>query len=1457
MGEGQLLLLLRLLLLPTVLWGCLHCAEASTADIYKGARLGHRIVQTRYGRLHGLILPLDSFRFLRSVEVFLGVPYATPPTKQNRFSPTRAPAPWDGIRISDKYSPVCPQRLPNIQNETAALEKMPKGRLEYLKRLLPFLENQSEDCLYLNVFSPVNAGANEKKLPVIVFIHGESFEWSSGNPYDGSVLASYGEVVVVTLNYRLGILGFLNANPNPHAHARVANYGLMDQMAALHWIQQNIQKFGGDPNSVTLAGHGTGAACINYLMTSPTMVRGLFHRAILMSGSAYSSWALVEDPVLFAIKLAREVNCTIPEDINRHHEQIVDCLRDVPLEDLYTADIQAPNFLTSFGPSVDGVVIRPGHSNLDIDDLMARNSRRSSADSGFQSSAGGGGGGGGGPGGGAGGGGVGGSGSAFGGGGYFGGGGAGAASMGGHYDVLFGVVTGESIWRFSAHDIQNGFEGERRDKIIRTYVRNAYNYHLNEIFYTIVNEYTDWDRTSQHPINTRDTAVAALSDAQFVAPIVRAGDILAANSPPPVSSSSPAGSAGANAAASTSAGSTLPSGRCYFYVFDYQTKDGDYPQRMGTVHGEDLPYIFGAPLVDGFSHFPQNYTKSETALSEAVMIFWTNFARTGNPNEHHRQDSSLPVSKERNRFRSITWENYDPLHQKYLEIGMKPRIKNHFRAHQLSIWLRLIPELHRAGMEDVIARHNLFRNHDDMDLYEGPVKPDPFGISSAGVGATGSSSSSSSSSRLLLIDEQLMMKKGRGLNASAYLNGILGVTTVEPNNMYTTCIPIGGNYSGGGGGGGGVFAPTTLANASSDTLASGFEAAGYAAYSTALSVTIAIGCSLLILNVLIFAGVYYQRDKTRLEVKTLQKQYQQRSLHQQVPYPPEPIKHAHYHMGHSQSSANVIVDVESHQDQAGQAAMLLQAAAAAAAAAANDVKPPPPHICSNTGMQQQVGGGSGGALNNGGIEGSKVTADNLGNVTYSTSSKQQQQQQQHQQQQQREHMQIKGMSGTQTFGRSGSGSGGGAGGGAVSGSGGASVVVSGSSVSYNPGMMTLPKSGGLHHAATLNYARNTAALNLSGGGTALVDSRGNVLLTSTAVGPGLGGGSSGGGGSTGGGGGGGGGGGDCMTLPRNLSLAAAGRHNPTTELQQYQQQQSSKHQANGAVLTGMQSHHIRGPRPPLRTASSTTTNSSSNNSAMGVAMGGGGGNMLLDQTPSGGSSSSGVSSAPSSSKGHHTHSHSHAAHLVHSHGDGLVLTSASPVGGQQQHPQQHQHPQQQQQQQVPQAAMDEMREFYAPKQADDDGQLKGTPADADGGAVGLAAGKPGGGAGGAPLSSDHRQRQQLKKLRFKREMHALALEGGDVARGYCSCDEQWTNSSSPTSTTTSATMSPTLPAAGSATNGGGGGGRPATGNGAGNSSGIVKMAATGTGAAGVAGKRSGRLKQQHHVRFSDEKNFSD
>lgn len=113
-----------------------------------------------------------------------------------------------------------------------------------------------------------------KRHPVLLYIHGESYDWGSGNPYDGSVLASYTDQVVVTINYRLGVLGFLNANISPHTKARVANYGLMDQLAALHWVQENIALFGGDPGNVTLMGHGTGAACVNFLAISPTVISG-------------------------------------------------------------------------------------------------------------------------------------------------------------------------------------------------------------------------------------------------------------------------------------------------------------------------------------------------------------------------------------------------------------------------------------------------------------------------------------------------------------------------------------------------------------------------------------------------------------------------------------------------------------------------------------------------------------------------------------------------------------------------------------------------------------------------------------------------------------------------------------------------------------------------------------------------------------------------------------------------------------------------------------------------------------------------------------------------------------------------------------------------------------------------------------------------------------------------------
>ncbi|XP_031785233.1 neuroligin-4, Y-linked isoform X3 [Nasonia vitripennis] len=585
------------LLLP-IMMILILMAPQPTQALATRSKLNPRVVQTRYGKIQGLVLSFENTRHLKPIDVYLGVPYATPPTGGNRFSPTRALSPWDGNKLAEKLGPVCPQKLPDISDEKEALDRMPRGRLEYLKRILPHLRNQSEDCLYLNIYAPA-MGMSEggRKHPVLVFIHGESYEWGSGNTYDGSVLASYTDQIVITLNYRLGVLGFLNANVSPHTKARVANYGLMDQIAALHWVQQNIEYFGGDPSNVTLMGQGTGAACVNFLAISPTVMPGLFKRAILLSGSALSSWAVVEEPVSYALKLAEAVNCSVPKDLLKDHELLVDCLRESSLEALLRADVRPPTFLSAFGPSVDGVVIKPDFQK----DLLSYLGPEfqgfgilpKKAEHGE------------------------------------------AITSNNKYDLLFGVTTSEALWRFAERDVEKGFEGERRDRIIRTYVRNAYMYHLTEIFYTIVNEYTDWERTVQHPMNTRDACVQALSDAQFVAPLVQTGDLFTLRHTKRPN--------GMHVPLPVHDADKEPLPKTYFYVFDYQMKDGDYPQRMGSVHGEELPFVFGAPLVDGFGHFPRNYTKAETQLSESIIQYFANFVRTGHETKNEEPLPSAPV----------------------------------------------------------------------------------------------------------------------------------------------------------------------------------------------------------------------------------------------------------------------------------------------------------------------------------------------------------------------------------------------------------------------------------------------------------------------------------------------------------------------------------------------------------------------------------------------------------------------------------------------------------------------------------------------------------------------------------------------------------------------------------------------------------------------------------------------
>lgn len=250
-------------------------------------------------------------------------------------------------------------------------------------RILFFIHTQNTNRIFSS-FQTVHQ--HNIRLPVMVYIHGGDFETGAGSDYDGSVLASYGNVIVVTLNYRLGLLGFF---PTMEGTAR-GNFGLMDQVAALHWLQENIAEFGGLSNNVTVFGSGSGAACIQLLMLSP-MARGLFQRAILQSGNALSPVypASTLNTLRNAKQIAAQLQCftsssnqfkdkdtykesykdtykdTYKENYKdknskttKEHKssELLECLRRQKLEKLMDLQVKQPQFLFKYSPTMEGIL---------------------------------------------------------------------------------------------------------------------------------------------------------------------------------------------------------------------------------------------------------------------------------------------------------------------------------------------------------------------------------------------------------------------------------------------------------------------------------------------------------------------------------------------------------------------------------------------------------------------------------------------------------------------------------------------------------------------------------------------------------------------------------------------------------------------------------------------------------------------------------------------------------------------------------------------------------------------------------------------------------------------------------------------------------------------------------------------------------------------------------------------
>ena len=272
---------------------------------------------------------------------------------------------------------------------------------------------------------------------------------------------------------------------------------------------------------------------------------------MMFSGSALSPWAVASDAMKHGRTVANALGCMSEvSSVNSNQnklfasETILDCLRHKSVEQLLSVELQTPAFLTSFGPFVDGFFIQG-----DPKTLMTKPN-----------------------------------------------------SIFANYPLLFGITKAEAYDQFTTYDERHGIDISRRDRLLRTLVRNLFQFHLQEILATIVNEYTDWTRPFFHPISLFDSLVDIFSDALIVAPTIQTGLY-----------------------------HTKQSRETYFYTFEHQTESGDYPGRLGCIHGQDLAYMFGAPLVNShkLSWFSSEFTRSEIGISQSLVQFIGNFVKSG------------------------------------------------------------------------------------------------------------------------------------------------------------------------------------------------------------------------------------------------------------------------------------------------------------------------------------------------------------------------------------------------------------------------------------------------------------------------------------------------------------------------------------------------------------------------------------------------------------------------------------------------------------------------------------------------------------------------------------------------------------------------------------------------------------------------------------------------------------
>ncbi|XP_013397406.1 carboxylesterase 5A [Lingula anatina] len=528
-------------------------------------------VTTKYGVIQGRMHTIEG----KTLSTFFGVPFAKPPLGNLRFKKPQAAEPLTGVLNASDFGNSCMQR---VSSE------------------FPFPKNElSEDCLTLNLYVPGDIYTNNSKA-VMVWIYGGGYNAGASKKSNFTKFSVQGDVIVVSVNYRVGPFGFLTTGDVNVP----GNAGLWDQIEGLKWVRDNIKHFGGDPNRVTIFGVSGGAGCVTQLSVT-LAAKGLFHRFISMSGTALGDWAFGNGLEGITTKMGDILNCNASASDT---PKLVACLQRVDKALLLKASLQAAANTSGFRPVVDGDMFpRPVAKMLqDTNSEVARHFRSLDYMGGFLNSDGGG------------------------------------------------------LFPFFSFNYSQGIDPDfMRDVLIPDVAKSISPHHQAEIAQNIQKTYFasasgDWGATARGYVDLNTDLAGGVPTIELLS------YHLALNT----------------------------AGSSYLYYFTKEPSFGHlYPMPTwfrGPNHAEEMAFLLHGELSRSINI---TFTEYEKDLCDKMVTYWTNFAKTGDPNR------PIPLT--------VEWKQYTKSDKHYIEFGDDIVSKMNLNPKRMELWLKTIPQILSRG----------------------------------------------------------------------------------------------------------------------------------------------------------------------------------------------------------------------------------------------------------------------------------------------------------------------------------------------------------------------------------------------------------------------------------------------------------------------------------------------------------------------------------------------------------------------------------------------------------------------------------------------------------------------------------------------------------------------------------------------------------------------------------------